>query len=125
MPPPDTVPPRVKAGMVPTLDGLPSAGVTNVGEVANTTTPVPVSSVKALARLAEVNEPNDVALPTLVTAPVRLALVVTLLEVKDVAVPVMLVPTRADGVPRSGVTNVGEVLNTRFVEVVPVAPAAV
>ena len=111
--------------MVPTLDGLPSAGVTNVGEVANTTTPVPVSSVKALARLADVNEPSEAALPTLVTAPVRLALVVTLLEVKDVAVPVMLVPTNADGVPRSGVTSVGEVLNTKLVEVVPVAPAAV
>ena len=105
--------------------GVPRAGVTSVGLVANTATPVPVSSVSALARLAEVNEPNNVALPVEVTAPVKFAFVVTLLAVKAVAVPVMFVPIKADGVPRSGVTKVGEVLNTKLVEVVPVAPAAV
>lgn len=39
--------------------------------------------------------------------------------------PVALVNVADCGVPRIGVTNVGEVLNTRLVEVVPVAPAAV
>ena len=36
----------------------------------------------------------------------------TLEAVKAVAVPVILVPTRADGVPRAGVTKVGLVANT-------------
>ena len=94
-------------------DGVPRAGVTKVGLVANTLAPVPVSSVRAAARLAEVKDPREVALlPLEVIAPVRLAFVVTLDAVKAVAVPVILVPTRADGVPRAGVTKVGEVANT-------------
>jgi len=92
--------------------GVPRAGVTNVGELANTAAPVPVSSVKAPARFAELNEPKTVALPVDVTAPVRLALVVTLPAVKPDAVPVMFVPTSADGVPSAGVTNVGELAKT-------------
>ena len=99
--------------------------MTSVGLVANTAEPLPVSSVKAPAKLAELNEPSSVALPVDVTAPVRLAFVVTFPAVNPAAVPVMFVPIRADGVPRSGVTKVGEVLNTKLVEVVPVAPAAV
>ena len=91
------------------LLGVPSAGVTSVGDVANTLAPVPVSSVKAAAKLAELNEPSEVALPAEVTAPVRLALVVTVPAVKPAAVPVMFVPTKADGVPSAGVTNVGDV----------------
>ena len=59
------------------LVGVPKMGVTKVGEVAKTADPVPVSSVNAAKRLAEVNDPKDVALPTEVTAPVRLAFVVT------------------------------------------------
>ena len=47
-----------------------------------------------------------------VTTPVKLAFVVTLLAVKAVAVPVMFVPTRKEGVPRLGVTKVGEVSST-------------
>jgi hypothetical protein len=94
------------------LEGVPRSGVTSAGEVANTAEPVPVSSVKAPAKLADVNEPSTVALPVEVTAPVRLAFVVTLPAVKPAAVPVMLVPIRAEGVPRSGVTNVGEVART-------------
>ena len=39
--------------------------------------------------------------------------------------PVALVRTRAEGVPRAGVTKVGEVEKTKLVEVVPVVPAAV
>ena len=92
--------------------GVPKAGVTKVGDVANTAAPVPVSSVRAAAKLAELNEPNEVALPTDVTAPVRLALVVTLPAVKPAAVPVMFVPTSADGVPKAGVTKVGDVAKT-------------
>jgi hypothetical protein len=95
------------------LVGVPRIGVTRVGEVANTAEPVPVSSVKAPKRLAELNEPKDVALPTEVTAPVKLALVVTLPAVRPEAVPVMFVPTKADGVPRAGVTKVGLLANTK------------
>ena len=51
-------------------------------------------------------------MPTEVTAPVKLALVVTLPAVKPEAVPVMFVPTKADGVPRAGVTKVGLLANT-------------
>jgi hypothetical protein len=94
------------------LVGVPRIGVTKVGEVANTAEPEPVSSVKAPARLEELNEPKDVALPTEVTAPVKLALVVTLPAVKPEAVPVMLVPTKAEGVPKAGVTSVGDVAKT-------------
>jgi hypothetical protein len=101
------------------LVGVPRIGVTRVGEVANTADPVPVSSVKAPKRLAELNEPKDVALPTEVTAPVKLALVVTLPAVRPEAVPVMFVPTKADGVPRAGVTKVGLLANTK--EPVPVS----
>jgi hypothetical protein len=95
------------------LVGVPRIGVTKVGEVANTAEPLPVSSVKAPARLEELNEPKDVALPTEVIAPVKLALVVTLPAVRPEAVPVMFVPTKADGVPRAGVTNVGLLANTK------------
>lgn len=60
------------------LVGVPRIGVTSVGDVANTATPVPVSSVSAAERLADVKLPNEVALPVEVTAPVRLALVASL-----------------------------------------------
>jgi hypothetical protein len=101
------------------LVGVPRIGVTKLGDVANTADPVPVSSVKAPKRFAELNEPKEVALPTEVTAPVKLALVVTLPAVRPEAVPVMFVPTKADGVPKAGVTRVGEVANTK--EPVPVS----
>ena len=42
-----------------------------------------------------------------------MAFVVTFPAVKPAAVPVIFVPTRAEGVPKAGVTRVGEVLNTR------------
>ena len=58
-------------------EGVPRFGVTKVGEVANTATPVPVSSVKAPSNWAEVNDPKDAVFPLEVTAPVRLAFVVT------------------------------------------------
>jgi hypothetical protein len=92
--------------------GVPNAGVTSVGLVANTSAPEPVSSETAAAKVADVNVPKDVVLPTLVTTPVKLALVVTLPAVKPAAVPVILVPTNALGVPNAGVTSVGLVANT-------------
>src|SRR3989344_3659255 len=55
----------------------------------------------------------EVALPTEVIGPVKLALVVTLPAVRPAAVPVMLVPTRAEGVPRAGVTKVGLLAKTK------------
>jgi len=58
-------------------------------------------------------------LPVEVIAPVKLAFVVTLPAVKPEAVPVMFVPTKADGVPNAGVTNVGLVAKTK--EPVPVS----
>ena len=107
-------PEAVPVMFVPTnAEGVPSAGVTNVGLVANTAEPVPVSSVKAPAKLAELNEPSTVALPVDVTAPVKFAFVVTLPAVRPEAVPVMFVPTKAEGVPNAGVTRVGEVANTK------------
>jgi hypothetical protein len=42
---------------------VPSAGVTKVGDVANTNDPVPVSSVTAANRLAEDGVPKNVATP--------------------------------------------------------------
>ena len=95
-----------------TLVGVPSRGVTNVGLVANTAAPEPVSSVKAPDSCAEVNDPSEVALPEDVTAPVKLAFVVTVPAVRPAAVPVMFVPTRAVGVPSAGVTSVGDVDST-------------
>jgi hypothetical protein len=72
-------------------DGVPRAGVTKAGLVANTALPEPVSSVKAPARLAEVKEPKEVALPTEVIAPVRLALVTTVVALPtEVTPPVRL-----------------------------------
>lgn len=100
-------------------EGVPKSGVTSVGDVANTAEPEPVSSVKAARSWAEVNEPSDVALPTEVTAPVKLALVTADPAIRPKAVPVMLVATMALGVPRLGVTNVGELANTS--EPVPVS----
>ena len=61
----------------------PNTGVTNVGLVANTAEPEPVSSVNAVARLAELKEPNDVVVLLDVIAPVRFGILVV-----DDAVPV-------------------------------------
>jgi hypothetical protein len=61
----------------------PNTGVTNVGLVANTAEPEPVSSVSAVDRLADVKEPNDVVVLLDVIAPVRFGILVV-----EVAVPV-------------------------------------
>lgn len=77
----------------------PSTGVTNVGDVANTKAPLPVSLVIAEARFALVGVAKAVAtpVPRPVTPPTG--------NVQLVSVPLV-------GVPRIGVTRVGDVLNT-------------
>ena len=73
-----------------------------VGESEKTTGLVfPVLVDKAVYRLAEVNDPSNVALPVEVMAPVKLALVVTVPAVRPEAVPVKLVATPLLGVPRA------------------------
>ena len=80
------------------LVGVPSAGVTSVGEVAKTTAPVPVSPVTAAAKLAVDGVPKNVATP--VPKP---------LTPVEIGSPVAFVSVALVGVPSIGVTNVGEV----------------
>jgi hypothetical protein len=95
---PDAVP----VMFVPTrAEGVPRAGVTNVGLVANTSEPVPVSSVIAEIRLADDGVAKKVATP--VPRPETPV---------EIGRPVMLVATPDDGVPKAGVTSVGLVANT-------------
>ena len=79
-------------------------GVVMVGEPDRTTFVVPVEVVTPVPPLATGKVPVT---PVVSGSPVA--------EVKTIAV----------GVPSAGVISVGEVENTRFVDVVPVAPAAV
>ena len=81
--------------------GVPNKGVTNVGEVAKTAEPVPVSSVKAERRLAELGVARKVATP--VPKPETPVLM---------GKPVAFVRVPLVGVPRIGVTKVGDVANT-------------
>ena len=76
----------------------PRVGVTKVGLLVNATVPDPASSVNADARFAEDGVARNVAIP--VPRP----------EI-PVATgrPVAFVKVPADGVPRSGVVNVGDV----------------
>jgi hypothetical protein len=98
-------------------EGVPKAGVTNVGLVANTLAPVPVSSVKTAAKLALDGVAKNVA--TLEAKP--LIPVLTGSPVQFVKVPLV-------GVPKTGVTKVGLVDKTLFPEpvelVTPVPPLA-
>ena len=94
-------------------DGVPSAGVTSVGDVAKTRAPEPVSSVTAAARLADDGVARNVATPAArPDTPV------------EMGKPVALVRTAADGVPRAGVTSVGDVANTNAPEPVSSVTAA-
>ena len=79
----------------------PMTGVTNVGVLANTAAPVPVSSVSAAARFALDGVAKNVA--TFAAKPET-----------PVAIgkPVQLVNVPEVGTPRIGVTQVGLVLNT-------------
>src|SRR6185312_8500553 len=81
--------------------GVPSTGVTNVGDVANTAAPEPVSFVSAAAKLADVGVPKNVATP--VAKP---------LTPVEIGNPVAFVSVADVGVPNTGVTNVGDVANT-------------
>jgi hypothetical protein len=78
--------------------GVVSVDVLIVGEVANTADPVPVSSVKAVRKLADVGVAKKVA--TLVPRPATPV---------EIGSPVQLVNTPEAGVPRAGVINVGDV----------------
>ena len=66
-----------------------------------------------------------VAFPTEVTIPVRLALVVTWPDVRLAAVPLMLVPTNADGVSKSGEVKTALDARTKTPVPVPVYSAEV
>jgi len=93
--------------------GVPSVGVTSVGEVANTLAPVPVSSVSAAAKLALVGVPKNVATPA--ASPET---------PDDMGRPVTLVMVPDAGVPRLGATNVGPEANTLAPEPVSSVSAA-
>lgn len=84
-----------------TADGVPRLGVVSDGLVANTRAPEPVSSVTALRRLAEDGVARKVATPLpKPEMPV------------ETGKPVAFVNVTADGVPRFGVVNDGDVDNT-------------
>lgn len=97
--------------------GVPKAGVTKVGDVANTKAPEPVSSDTAAAKLADEGVAKKVATP--VPKPDTPVLI---------GKPVALVKIAADGVPKAGVTSVGLLDNTTepvpVDVVVPVPPFA-
>lgn len=92
-------------------DGVPSAGVTRVGEVANTAAPEPVLSVSAAARFADDGVPSQVEIP--VPSP---------LTPVDIGRPVAFVSVPEAGVPRFGAINVGPLSTTNVVPV-PVCEA--
>ena len=96
---------------------VPRMGVTRVGLIANTNEPEPVSSVIAEAKLALDGVAKRVATP--VPKP---------LTPVDIGKPVALVKVALVGVPRIGVTCVGEFDNTTLVVpvlvVTPVPPLA-
>ena len=105
--------PAVKPDAVPVIfvpinaEGVPKAGVTSVGLVANTLAPLPVSSVKAAAKLAEEGVAKNVA--TFAPKPLTPVLIGS---------PVALVKVAEVGVPKTGVIKVGLVESTT--EPVPV-----
>jgi hypothetical protein len=82
--------------------GVPNNGVVRVGEVANTKSPLPVSSVTAVIKLADDGVAKNAATPAAnPDTPV------------EIGRPVQLVRVPEDGVPKAGVTRVGEVANTK------------
>jgi hypothetical protein len=97
-----------------TAEGVPRAGVTSVGEFANTFAPVPVSSANAAARFALEGVARNVA--TFAANPVMPVLTGS---------PVQLVNVPLDGVPNTGVVSVG-LVSVLFVNVsVPARVASV
>jgi hypothetical protein len=99
----------IESSVNPEIVGVTSTALVIVGAVANTADPVPVSSVKAVLRLAlegvARNEATPAARPE---TPVEIGKPVAFVRVPEV------------GVPRIGVTRVGLVANTK--EPVPVSP---
>ena len=100
-----------------TADGVPRLGVVSVGEVANTSDPEPVSSVTAVAMLVLDGVARAVATPVpRPDTPVEIGRPVPFVSVTEV------------GVPRIGVTRVGEVERTLLPDpvddVTPVPPLA-
>jgi hypothetical protein len=91
------------------LAGVPRTGVTSVGLVANTRAPEPVSSVTAVARLADEGAARNEATP--VPSPDTPV---------EIGSPVALVRVAAEGVPRLGVVSDGLVPNTKAPD--PVSP---
>ena len=85
--------------------GVPRAGATNVGLVANTKAPLPVSPVTAAAKLAEDGVAKNVATP--VPRPEMPV---------DTGRPVTLVITPLTGVPKAGPVSVG-LVSVLFVSV--------
>ena len=82
--------------------GVPNNGVVRVGDVANTKSPVPVSSVTADIKFADDGVAKKVATPAAKPdTPV------------EIGRPVQLVRVPEEGVPKAGVTRVGEVANTK------------
>jgi hypothetical protein len=94
--------------------GVPNTGVTNVGDVLSTLFPDPVDVVTPVPPLVTPNVP--------VTCVVRLILPDKALD----GYPVALVNVALEGVPKAGVTNVGDVFKTTEPEpvdvVTPVPP---
>ena len=91
----------------------PKTGVTNVGDVANTATPVPVSSDKAEDKLAEVNEPKEVVFPVDVIAPFKSALVTTVVIFPTlVTIPVKFALVAFAAVTKAVVANAVELSPT-------------
>jgi len=99
--------------------GVVSVGVVIVGEVANTADPVPVSSVKAVRKLADVGVTKKVAIPVpRPLTPVEIGRLVQFDRLPLVGVPNIGVVNTIDvlvqfdrlplvGVPSAGVTNAG------------------
>lgn len=113
MPRPITLPFGRPVAFVSTrAEGVPRFGVVSDGEVPKTRAPVPVAPVTAEARFALDGVPKNVATP--VPSPLTPALI---------GRPVPLVNVTEVGVPKIGVTSVGEVARTLLP--VPVFVAAI
>jgi hypothetical protein len=94
-------------------EGVPRAGVTSVGEFANTSAPEPVSSETAAARLADDGVAKKVATPEPnPDTPV------------EIGSPVAFVRVAEEGVPNAGVTSVGELAKTKAPDPVSSVTAA-
>jgi hypothetical protein len=89
--------------------GIPNTGATNVGEVAKTRAPVPVSSVIAAAKLALLGVDKKVAIPA--ASP---------LTPVEIGRPVQLVRTPEEAVPNAGVIKEGELFPAKAPE--PLCP---